>query len=112
MEARQTGSGNKAQQSNELSEELCQKQENSRALRSSVQPWQLSTWAAWCEPEVTSVMQELLVEAMPCALQEVRAALVALDVCIWITNYNNHSSVACLFCFCHGILSSGHRRDF
>lgn len=60
MEARQTECGNKSQQSNELLEELCQKQGNSPALKSSVQSWQPSAWAAWCEPEVMSVMQELL----------------------------------------------------
>lgn len=49
---------------------------------------------------------------MPCVLQEIRVALVALNACIWITNYGNHSSVSCLFCSCHGMLSSGHGRGF
>lgn len=49
---------------------------------------------------------------MPCVLQEIRVALVALNTCIWITNYGNHSSVSCLFCSCHGMLSSGQWRGF
>ena len=44
------------------------------------------------------MVQEQLVEAMSCALQEVTAALVALTVCIWIIKGDSHGSVACLFC--------------
>lgn len=107
MEVSQTRSGNKAHQvlegDGELLEELCQKQENSPALKPSVHQ------AAWFESEFTSVMQ---VEAMLCALYEVAVALGVLNVCIRRTNDDSHRSVACLFYFCHGILSSGHGRDF